>query len=272
MTSQLDTVKKPGGIESILGPSYDYASHIKTPMELGMSTRGTFGTLSDDVKGIMGYIGLLISGHCDVGTCASTTGRNPDGSPGYTFEGPLGDKYFLPTIVECKDKATKQKVTRSLYVNHVPDGTIPFISNLDPNVSFNDFEGLMPGILSNIAQIHPTQILMAFNNGSSPTCQAVTMPVVDKNNTTTYQTGYLINSDIELMPNSWFPPSFPKTIYNTREPENFCNMKEDQEPSIIKDASIDYSKMPKDPLIKFYYSMLGLLGVYILLRLMLKKK
>ena len=34
----------------------------------------------------------------------------------------------------------------------------------------------------------------------------------------------------------------------------------------------DYSKMPDDTLIKIYYSMLGLLGIYILLKLMMKKK
>jgi hypothetical protein len=39
-----------------------------------------------------------------------------------------------------------------------------------------------------------------------------------------------------------------------------------------KTAIIDYSKMPNDYIIRFYYSMLGLLGLYILLRLMLKKK
>jgi hypothetical protein len=36
--------------------------------------------------------------------------------------------------------------------------------------------------------------------------------------------------------------------------------------------NIDYSKMPNDVVIRFYYSMLGLLGLYLLLRLTLRKK
>ena len=35
---------------------------------------------------------------------------------------------------------------------------------------------------------------------------------------------------------------------------------------------IDYSQMPNDIVIKFYYSALGLLGLYILLRLMYRRK
>jgi hypothetical protein len=268
-SSQFDRIKKSGGIDSILGPSYDYASHIKTPMELGMSTHGSFDALGDDVRGLLGYIDLLVTGHCNIGSCASIKGRNPDGSPGEKLEGPLGNKFFLPTAVQCKDIATGKQVTRSLYINNVPDGSIPLVSNLDSNVAFTDFEGLMPGILSNIAQIHPTQILMAFVNGSSPTCQSVLMPVIDRNNIITNQNAYLINSDIAIMPKAWFPKEKPKSSYNTKKPESFSKIIED---STLNDDKIDYSKMPDDTLIQLYYSMLGLLGLYILLRLMLKKK
>jgi hypothetical protein len=42
--------------------------------------------------------------------------------------------------------------------------------------------------------------------------------------------------------------------------------------STLHGSRVDYSKMPNDIVIKFYYSMLGLLGLYILLRMMFKKR
>jgi hypothetical protein len=262
MANQFDTVRK-GGMESILGPSYNYASHIKTPDELGMTDSGGFSNLTRDVKGLLGYIDLLVTGQCKLGNCASTTGRTPDGAAGEDFEGPLGNKFFLPTVTQCRDKATKKMVTRSIYINNVPDGSIPLISNMDSNVSFSTFKGLMPGLLSNIAQIRPTQILMAFVNGKDPLCQAVQLETVNANSVSTIQTGYLTNSDISIMPKRWFPDSAPKSNYDTKEPakpkkESFTDY-------------YDYSQMPSNAGIKIYYNMLGLLGLYILLRLMLKK-
>jgi hypothetical protein len=291
MANQFDTVRK-GGIESILGPSYNYARHIRTPDELGMTDEGGFGKLADNVRGILGYIDVLVSGQCKIGSCASTTGRNPDGTQGSTYQGPLGNKFFLPTVAECKDKATQKMVTRSIYINNVPDGSIPLVSNLDSNVSFSSFKGLMPGMLSNIAQIRPTQILMAFVNGKDPLCQTVVLETVDTNNVSTLQSAYLINSDINIMPNRWFPSSHPKSNYDLREP--FTGYADATGASAAgSDASAagasaagasaagasaagadatDYSKMPNDTGIQIYYSMLGLLGLYILLRLTLKKK
>jgi len=276
MSSQFDTVKK-GGISSILGPSYDYGGHIRSPMEMGMTAHGSFGALTDDVKGLLGYVDLLVTGKKSIpgSTIASIKGRNQDGSPRETAAGPLGNKFFLPTVAECKDIASGQMVTRSIYVNNVPDGSMPLVSNFNSDIAFTDFQGLIPGILSKIAQIHPTQILMAFVNGSSPACQAVTMPVVDNDSNVTNQTAYMINNDIDIMPKAWFPTYKPKSSYITKPPETFCSMNEDPilkvEPT-LKEDKIDYSKMPDDTLIQVYYSMLGLLGLYILLRLMLKKK
>ena len=278
--SQLAAVNGPGGVtaleDKLLGPTYDYSSKIYTPPEMGMSSAGNFDALSADIGGLLGYIDLLISGKCKLGRCASKVG------------GPLGNKFFLDTIVKCKEKVTGEQVTRSIYINNVPDGQIPFISNMGNGVAFSDFTGIVPGIMSNVAQIHPMQILSAFTTGASPTCQAVTMPTVDAvTNAVGSDTRYIINADIDMMHQSWFPDvdGQRKSDYDTsdisgnREEGNqqlgFCNKSDiygDTSKSVLQPQKIDYSKMPNDIVIKFYLSMLGLLGMYILIRLMYKKR
>jgi hypothetical protein len=270
-------------LDRIMGPSYDYAGHIKSPTEMGMSAEGDFGVLADDVSGLLGYVTMLIGGDCSrgIGTCASKKVNNADGSFAGEYGKPLGNQFFLDTPVKCKDIATNQDVTRSIYVNNIPDGRIPMVSDMT-GVSFDDFKGLMPGIMSNVAQINPMQILMAFVTGTSTACQMVTMPTMDVNDRAGTDRRYITNGDIKAMPDSWFSGGVPgKSSYNTAEPEDFQTMSSanaqpatsaNLESSPLKGSKIDYSKMPNDIVIKFYYSMLGLLGLYMLLRLMIRKK
>ena len=275
-TSQFDTAKGPGGLtaleEKILGPSYNYSGHIKSPSEMGMSANGTFDALGDDIKGILGYIDLLVGGKCTLGSCASKNLTNPDGSGGGTYKGPLGNKFFLETPVKCKDVVTGKDVTRSIYINNVPDGSIPLVTDLT-GATFPDFVGIMPGIMSNVAQIRPMQILMAFVSGTSSACQTVIMPTINTKKQRGTGQGFITNSDIGMMPASWFSSANPKSSYNLKDPEKFSTMSgESDEEEEEKENKIDYSKMPDDIMIKLYYSALGLIGLYILLRLMLRKK
>ena len=262
---------------SVFGPSYNYVEHIKTPGEMGMSAEGSFGALADDVGGLLGYMDLLVAGHGHLGVGSKI--KNKNGSF-RDFPHPLGNKFFLETAVKCKDKGGKEH-TRYIYVNNVPDGSIPLVSNIDNSISFPAFGGLLPGVLSNLAQIHPMQIISAFTAGSSPTCQAVTMEVVDaETNKSTMATKYLTNEDISIMPAAWFPDNKPLSSYDLDDMNNdeeFRTMHgstaSGQTPQLqINEEKKDYSQMPDDIIIKFYYSMLGLLGIYILLRMMVKKK
>jgi hypothetical protein len=254
--------------EKYLGPSYNYVAHIKTPKEMDMSSEGSFDALADNIGGLLGYIDLLVSGQGKLGVASKI--KNPDGS--FTdYPHPLGNKFFLRTAVKCKDKAGK-KHDRYIYINNVPDGSIPIVSNMDNTITFNSFKGLLPGVLSNLSQIHPMQILSSFVSGSSPRCQAVTMEIVDaKTNKKKMDTQYLTNEDISIMPPGWFPAEKPQSSYKLKD--SFSNMNEDEsDESDEENEKKDYSKMPDDILIKIYYSMLGLLGIYILLKLMMKKK
>ena len=285
MAGSFSTAKGPDGLNAlnkILGPSYDYSGHIKSPKEMGMSADGDFGALADDISGILGYIDLLIGGQCTLGKCASKQLNNKDGSFAGTYGKPLGNQFFLDTPVKCKDVKTGNEVTRSLYVNNIPDGQVPMVSDMAGGASFDDFKGIMPGIMSNIAQIKPMQILMAFVTGASTACQTVLMPTMDVNNNPGFDSRYITNSDISVMPTSWFGGGVPsKGSYDLTDPdakESFQTMrvKPATESSLkgsqLNGSNIDYSQMPNDVIIRFYYSMLGLLGLYMLLRLMIRKK
>jgi hypothetical protein len=225
--------------EELLGPDYNYFNQIKTPSELGMSDKGTTRALTNDVSGLIEYVSLLVSGKSK----ASKTGQ------------PLGNKFFLKTGAKCKDIKTGQQVQRYMYVNNVPDGSIPFITNaLD--VNFGDFKGLVPGTLSNVARISPTQILQSFLMGTNPDCQSITLDTIDVNNNKNKETQYLTTVDIQNMSPCWFPDK-KNSITNEKCKETFSNLNEQK-----------YNNIPDYYISNIYFGTLGIFGLYILFRLM----
>ena len=113
--------------EQLLGPNYKYYAKIKTPSELGMSSKGSFGALADDISGLISYAEVLVTGNSK----ASKTG------------GPLGPQFFLKTGQQCKAKDTGKMTTRYIYMDQKPNGNIPFISG-GLGVNFSEFRGLIP--------------------------------------------------------------------------------------------------------------------------------
>jgi hypothetical protein len=263
--TQMDESKSGlGGLtDKLLGPDYNYSKQIKPPSELGMSAEGNFDVLANDIGGLIAYVNVLVTGKGK----ASRTGE------------PLGTKFFLPTSMNCTDVATGNDVTRSIYVNNIPDGTIPFISE-GMGGGFDDFRGLLPGVMSNLAQINPLQILQAFVNGPSPNCQAITMETVDVNNVHNKSTGYVTNTDIDVMNPSWFVvPGFTSKPDTSKKPpeksESFTTMHANSTllgPKTLKGSRIDYGAMPKDFFIKIYLSSLGLLGLYFFMKMAMKRR
>jgi hypothetical protein len=225
--------------EKILGPQYDYAKQIKTPNELGMSSQGSFESLGKNVNGMVSYVELLVTGY----SAASRTG------------GPLGNKFFLKTGALCKDKSTKKDTDRYIYINNVPDGSIPFISSgLDAN--FNTFKGLVPGTLSNVSHINPLQILQSFMAGNKPECQPVTMETITVDNVKGSETRHLTTLDIQSTPACWFNNK-KNPITNNVCRETFSN--------------ISNNETSEDILTRFYFSTLGIFGIYMLIKLFEKK-
>lgn len=174
--------------QDLLGPDYLYYKQIKSPKEIGMSSDGNIGAMVDDMAGLIAYTKLLVEG----------------GGKASRVDGPLGDKFFLQTGAKCKDTQTGNQVNRSLYINNVPDGNIPFISS-GLGTDFTEFEGLIPGTLSNLANINPLAIFQAFMSGTNPDCTATTLETIDADNNVSTGTGFLTTTDIKNMNPCWFP-------------------------------------------------------------------
>jgi hypothetical protein len=226
--------------QKLLGPTYPYYKNINTPSQIGMSDQGSLSTLGNDINGLISYVEVLVTGNSK----ASSTG------------GPLGNKFFLQTGAKCKDTASGNLVDRYIYVNNVPEGNIPFISQ-GLGVDFSEFKGLIPGAMGNLNALNPFSIMQSFLSGSNPPCQELTMQTIDNNNNSSSETHYVTLTDIQNMD----PCSFSNGV----------------NPSSGKKCNETFQMMqnheyllPEDPLAQLYFLCLAGLGIYILCRFMEK--
>ena len=212
---------------------YPYHEFIKSPKELGMSDKGTLVQMGKDIKGLISYTELLVSGK----SAASKTGQ------------PLGNKYFKNTGGKCKDASGKEQ-DRYIYINNVPDGSIPFISE-GMGVKFDSFRGLIPGVIGNIGALNPAALLKAFAAGTTPACKKITMETINNTNTNGSETHYVATIDI---------PSGAKT--------GFTNMSMDMG---IDDVFFG-PRIPDDIVAQAFFASVGGIGLFILYRLMVKAR
>lgn len=233
---------------NLLGPTYPYYSNINTPGQIGMSSNGDLQTLGSDINGLIQYVEVLVTGDSQ----ASSTG------------GPLGNKFFLQTGAKCVATDTNQQVDRYIYVNNVPNGNIPFISQ-GLGVDFTEFKGLIPGSMSNLNALNPFAIMQSFMSGSTPPCQELTMQTIDVNNNQSTQTEYVTLVDIQNMD----PCSFQNgvnPVTNAGCQQAFTNRLN----GVAKNAA--QVPLPTDPLAQVYFASLAAVGIYIVYRLMEKSK
>lgn len=233
--------------ERFLGPNYPYYKNIKTPSEIGMSNQGSLQALGNDINGLIQYVEVLVSGNSG----ASRTG------------GPLGNKFFLPTGQKCKDTATGQEVDRYIYVNNVPQGNIPIISQ-GLGVNFSSFKGLIPGTMSNLNVLNPFAIMQSFLSGSVPDCQKITMETINNDNYRSSETHYVTTVDIKNMD----PCSFPNRI----NPLTNAGCRETFENNYDINNDNYNLQLPNDPITQFYFAGLGGIAIYIIYRMMEKNK
>jgi hypothetical protein len=178
-----NVLNNPGSLsKDFLGQDYKYHRHIRNPGELNMSGEGTMDAIGNDVNGIINYVQLLVSGG------GIATKDAPDGI--------LGDRFFLKTGGQCVDLKTKNKVDRYIYINNVPDGSIPFISASMGGYKMKSLRGIVPGIMTNIGNIEPTKIFGAFMMGGEPKCMEVTRNVIDENGVSRTTSRHMIRPDI----------------------------------------------------------------------------
>lgn len=240
------------GVEQkLLGPTYPYYKNIKTPTQIGMSDNGTIKQMSKDIDGLIQYVELLVTGNSK----ASATG------------GPLGNKFFLKTGAKCaaidkcsnsNDFSSCEQVDRYIYVDNVPVGNIPFISN-GLGVNFSEFKGLIPGAMGNLNVLNPFAIMRAFLSGSTPPCQEITMQTIDINNNKSSEKHYVTLVDIQNMD--------PCIFSDGKNPINGSTCRETFKTGLAYDAA---PVLPDNPIDQLYFASLATIGIYILYRFMEK--
>ena len=170
--------------EDFTGPDYRYQDFIKTPKEQGMSGAGNFNTLAKNIGGVINYSRILTKGDG-----AARIGSHP-----------LGNKFFLKTAGKCAparntrrrcDQKTvcpasaptcfknecwtwKRKgdtAQRWLFVDNTTKGKLPFIRGE------SSFKGMVPGMIENIMEMNPLEVLTAFGQEATPLCKKVSSKV-----------------------------------------------------------------------------------------------
>jgi hypothetical protein len=229
---------------SFLGPSYDYWKNVKQPSQMGMSSEGSLDALAANVDGLLSYVQVLVTGGGNAsktgkplgnkfflktkGKCREMTIENWKkeqaedkkwNSDYEQVEKDLKNKSISEDaatkkkneLSALKDKRDKERekahnkiVDRWIYVNNIPDGTIPFISSGADGSSFSDLRGLIPGAMGNLAALNPAPLFKAFVTGSTPDCAEISLETVDQSNTKMAEKRHLALMDVEVMNPCYF--------------------------------------------------------------------
>jgi hypothetical protein len=243
------------------GDEYPYYKYIKTPEELGMSSKGSLKVLGKDIDGLIEYVNVLVTGKSE----ASKTGK------------PLGNKFFIKTGAKCSDSVTGEEKDRHVYINNVPMGNIPFISS-GMGVNFSEFRGLLPGTISNLNAFNPAGLFQAFLEGSKPKCQEITMETIDIDNNISTETQYVTLVDIRNMdPCGFKNKKNPITSQKCKETfQNIFYDDADADMNIDMDdfdtSNLNYFKIPNDYLSQLFFISFGIFGIYLLHKLLQKNK
>lgn len=234
-------------MSSLLGPSYDYWKSIKQPSEMGMSPGFSLGALATNVDGLLSYVEVLISGSGNAsvtgkplgnkfflktsGQCSETTAEkwkkerdedaawekeyeevdNKEGAKQITADQATKLKNALNEQKKQRDEkraGDKQKVQRWIYVNNIPDGTIPFMASGSDGRTFDDLRGLIPGALGNLGALNPVQLFKGFTAGTYPDCAEVTLTTVNNDNVRSSERRHIALVEMVEMNPCWFPGGF----------------------------------------------------------------
>jgi hypothetical protein len=250
-----------------MSSDYPYYKYIKNPEALGMSDKGTLAQMGKDIKGLISYTQLLVTGKGD----ASTTGQ------------PLGNRYFQNTGGKCTD-VTGAEQDRYIYIDNVPDGSIPIISS-GMDVKFNEFRGLIPGVIASAGAINPLAIMGAFMAGSIPQCQKITLETINNDNVPGIASHYVATSDITGINSCLFRDNVNTTVKTNVNPisksicrSGFTNMMRQDvntdanllDTTINEDSIFTVPKIPDDIAVQAFMAGLGGLGMFVLFRAMVK--
>jgi len=239
---------------------------------MGMSPGFSLGALATNVDGLLSYVEVLISGTGNAsvtgkplgnkfflkttGKCSETSvekwkkERDEDEAWDKAYE-EVGNKEGAKSITE--DEATKLKnalneqkkqrdesrekekklVDRWIYVNNIPDGSIPFIASGADGRTFNDLRGLIPGALGNLGALNPVQLFNGFTAGTYPSCSEISMMTVDNDNVTRSEKRHVALVEMVEMNPCMFPGRVnPASGKSCRNREGFDGMAAATSPNI----------------------------------------
>ena len=246
--------------QEFLGPDYNYARNILSPTEINMkqfdgknfSIFGNNGLdeLAADFAGLIDYVELLVSG---TSGASKSEGR------------PLGNRFFLPTAAKCKGPDGKH-YTRNIYINNIPTGSIPIISNI-AGKNFTEFRGLIPGTFTDLEVLNPLSLFSGMFTTSDSSCTNVELSTIDGSNSETYVKKYVLNQDIAKITPCVFKDQVNVITKQTcRGSEAFTNIN----PSKVNNNNF-LPEIDDDILIKLYFFVLAMLYFYIFIKIFLKK-
>jgi hypothetical protein len=230
---------KDEGDSSFLGPSYDYWKNIKQPRQMGMSPGFSLGTLSNNVSGLLSYVEVLVSGSGEASKTGEPLGnkfflrtngkcrevsiekwktrqeedkkwqeeydnidsklKNKELSEGRATKLKNALNEEKKRRDETREKESKKIIDRWIYINNIPDGTIPFIANGADGRAFDDLRGLIPGAMGNLAALNPAPLFKAFVTGTTPDCAQISLETVDETNTKRIEKRHLALMDVKDM-------------------------------------------------------------------------
>lgn len=234
MTTGNIFTEQPMVLDSISkSQTYPFYNNILTPTEIGIVSDGS--KIQNNIELLKQYDDIIISGTVK----------------------PMGNKYFVQTGGKCKDISSNETVSRSLYINNVQDASAPFAKN----TSGEDiqYKGLIPSIITDIDQINPLKLYQAFTMGTTPNCRLIRLETIDVNGAiNTQSSGYISDIDLTTMNECLFPNKI-NPVTEKICTEHFSNI----------DVNSN-SNMPDDILMKAYLFAVGILGFYIIMKIVTK--
>jgi hypothetical protein len=170
------------GMDTALGPSFDYLQTIQSPAQKGVSSDGSFDQVSTNIGAVRSYVGNLV-------------------------EGPkVGSQFFRDTGGYCKAPGGSV-VKRSTYVNNYlggDDAAGVLGEGFQRAVQGSGFDGIIPGIGGDLASMNPLKIMNGLVADGVPPCEAYTCPVVDTNGQINTSDTQFLTPSLEL--NMGLPP------------------------------------------------------------------
>jgi hypothetical protein len=159
------------GLDSALGPSFDYLQTIRSPRDMGVSSDGNINQVFTNANAIRNYVGNLITGPR------------------------VGNQFFRDTGGKCRAPNGKE-VTRYTYINNKLGGD-DAAGILGPSfqraVEGSGFDGIIPGAGGDIAAMNPLKVMNGLVLDGVPPCKQFRCPV------TNIQTGVDNGTQVEYL-------------------------------------------------------------------------